>query len=88
MKQSMSYRSRHIVVIVVLQPVPAAEVGVKPSPGGCVLGPVVAQMPLAHRVRGVADTLQVLREELLRQRKSARLRFEKNEMLHPWNENQ
>jgi hypothetical protein len=61
----ITYRGVNRVLIIVLEPLPVAEMRVEASVRGRVLLSEKSQVPLAYRVSGVAVSLQVLREESL-----------------------
>jgi hypothetical protein len=62
---TITYRGVNRVLIIVLEPLPVAEMRVEASVRGRVLLSEKSQVPLAYRVSGVAVSLQVLREESL-----------------------
>lgn len=71
------------MVVVVLVAVPEAQVGVEAAIRRRVLLLEEAQVPLAHGVRGVAQSAQSFRKQSLVERKTPRFRFQDHEMLHP-----
>lgn len=77
-----AYSGADAVVVVVLETVPVAEVGVEAAVRGRVLFLEEAQVPLADGVGGVTGVLEVLREDLLRQRQAPRLGFQDHQVLH------
>lgn len=70
------------MIKVVLMPRPEAQMRIESAIRRRVLSPKVTQMPFAHNVRRIAQLLQVLRQQLLGQRQTARLGRIQHGVLH------